>query len=334
MKKTIKTERGSYDITVERGALARAGELFDLNRRVLILSDDGVPDAYVQAIAAQCKAPTVVILPQGEASKSLSSFEAVLRRMLDAGFVRTDALVAVGGGVCGDLGGFVASAFMRGVDFYNIPTTLLSQVDSSIGGKTAVDLGGIKNCVGAFYPPRGVIIDPDVLATLSARQFACGMAEVIKMASTSDAALFLDLEQGLGETDITETISRALDIKAAVVEADEREGGLRRVLNFGHTVGHGIESCTDLFHGECVALGMLPMCAPDVRARLVPLLARYGLPTEMQGESARVAAAVLHDKKLAGDELVTVFVPAVGQYEFRRVAAKEFAAQVEKELSR
>ena len=334
MKKTIKTERGSYDITVERGALARAGELFDLNRRVLILSDDGVPDAYVQAIAAQCKAPTVVILPQGEASKSLSSFEAVLRRMLDAGFVRTDALVAVGGGVCGDLGGFVASAFMRGVDFYNIPTTLLSQVDSSIGGKTAVDLGGIKNCVGAFYPPRGVIIDPDVLATLSARQFACGMAEVIKMASTSDAALFLDLEQGLGETDIAETISRALDIKAAVVEADEREGGLRRVLNFGHTVGHGIESCTDLFHGECVALGMLPMCAPDVRARLVPLLARYALPTEMQGESARVAAAVLHDKKLAGDELVTVFVPAVGQYEFRRVAAKEFAAQVEKELSR
>ena len=334
MKKTIKTERGSYDITVERGALARAGELFDLNRRVLILSDDGVPDAYVQAIAAQCKAPTVVILPQGEASKSLSSFEAVLRRMLDAGFTRTDALVAVGGGVCGDLGGFVASAFMRGVDFYNIPTTLLSQVDSSIGGKTAVDLGGIKNCVGAFYPPRGVIIDPDVLATLSVRQFACGMAEVIKMAATSDAALFSDLEQGLGENDIAETISRALDIKAAVVEADEREGGLRRVLNFGHTVGHGIESCTDLFHGECVALGMLPMCAPDVRARLVPLLARYALPTEMQGDSARVAAAVLHDKKLAGDELITVFVPAVGQYEFRRVAAKEFAAQVEKELSR
>ena len=332
MKKTVKTERGFYDITVERGALARAGELFDLFRRVLILTDDGVPASYVQTVAAQCATPTVVTLPQGEASKSLSSFELVLSRMLEAGFTRTDAVVAVGGGVCGDLGGFVASAFMRGVDFYNIPTTLLSQVDSSVGGKTAIDLGGIKNCVGAFYPPKGVLIDPDVLATLPTRQIACGMAEVIKMAATSDATLFADLENGL--SDMSEIILRALSVKAAVVEADEREGGLRRVLNFGHTVGHGIEAATDLYHGECVALGMLLMCSQEVKDRLLSLYARYGLPTEMQGDPTRVKEALLHDKKMTGDSLTTVFVPAVGQFAFRRVAAADFAAQIEKELSR
>jgi 3-dehydroquinate synthase len=326
MNKTVKTERGSYGITVERGALARAHELFDLDRRVLILSDDGVPAAYVQALAAQCTTPTVLILPQGEASKSFSSFEKVLLTMLEAGFTRTDALLAVGGGVCGDLGGFAASAFMRGIDFYNVPTTLLSQVDSSVGGKTAIDLGGIKNCVGAFYPPKGVLIDPDVLLTLPARQMACGMAEVIKMAATSDGALFSDLERGL--SDMTEIISRALDIKIAVVEADEHEGGLRRVLNFGHTVGHGIEAATELLHGECVALGMLPMCADGVRERLLSLYTRYGLPTAMQGDGARVAEAILHDKKLAGKMLCTVFVPAVGEFEFRREAALDFAARV------
>ena len=334
MKKTIKTERGHYDIHIARGLLPRAGELFDLDRRVLILTDDGVPAAYAETVAACCKAPTVLTLPQGEASKSISSFELVLRRMLSEGFTRTDAVVAVGGGVCGDLGGFVASAYMRGVDFYNIPTTLLSQVDSSVGGKTAVDLAGIKNCVGAFYPPMGVLIDPDVLSTLAPRQVAAGMAEVIKMAATSDAALFADLENGLGETDIAQTISRALAIKAAVVEADEREGGLRRILNFGHTIGHGIESCTDLLHGECVALGMLPMCGEAVRARLLPLIARYGLPTEMQGDPERIVSAIFHDKKLAGGTLRAVFVPAVGSFEIRDVAVEEFAARVKEVLSR
>ncbi|MBQ8174090.1 MAG: 3-dehydroquinate synthase [Clostridia bacterium] len=333
MKKTITTERGHYDIHIARGLLARAGELFDLDRRVLILTDDGVPAVYAQKVAACCKKPTVLTIPQGEGSKSLSSFELILRRMLEEGFTRTDAVVAVGGGVCGDLGGFVASAYMRGVNFYNIPTTLLSQVDSSVGGKTAVDLAGIKNCVGAFYPPMGVLIDPDVLKTLAPRQVAAGMAEVIKMAATSDTALFSDLEKGLFETNIEETISRALSIKATVVEADEREGGLRRILNFGHTIGHGIESCTDLLHGECVALGMLPMCGEEVRARLLALFSRYGLPTEMQGDPARVVSAIFHDKKLAGGTLRTVYVPTVGSFEIRSEAVEDFAARVKEVLS-
>ena len=334
MIKTVRHAGGSYDIHIERGALARVGELLPLDRRVLILTDSGVPAAYAQAVAEACAHPVLVTVPEGEESKSISCFGEILSRLLEEGFTRTDALVAVGGGVCGDLGGFVAASYMRGIDFYNIPTTLLSQVDSSVGGKTAVNHGGIKNCVGAFYQPKAVIIDPDVLATLPPRQYASGMAEVIKMAATSAASLFADLENGLGKTDVEGMISRALDIKAAVVEADEREGGLRRILNFGHTVGHGIESCGGLYHGECVALGMLPMCAPAVRERLLALYRAYGLPTTVSADPARVAGAILHDKKLDGSTLRTVYVPTVGSYEIRAEAAEDFAARVKEVLSK
>ena len=250
-----------YDITVARGALARVATLFNLDRRVLVLTDSGVPAAYAAAVAATCREATVVTIPEGEGSKSLDTLGALLSRMIEAGLTRTDALVAVGGGVVGDLGGYAAASYMRGIDFYNIPTTLLSQVDSSIGGKTAVNHGAVKNIVGAFYQPRGVLIDPDLLSTLPARQMASGMAEIIKMAATCDANLFADLEADDPYAHLEEIIPRALAIKQRVVEEDPTERGLRRVLNFGHTVGHGIEAAAQgsLYHGECVALGMLPM---------------------------------------------------------------------------
>ncbi|MBQ8350690.1 MAG: 3-dehydroquinate synthase [Clostridia bacterium] len=326
MVQHVKTAGGGYDIHIESGLLARAGELLPLDRRVLVLTDEGVPAAYAAAVCAQCKSPVLMTLPQGEGSKSLSRFEAVLSRMLEEGFTRTDAVVAVGGGVVGDLSGFVASAYMRGVDFYNIPTTLLSQVDSSIGGKTAVNLGGIKNCVGSFYPPKGVLIDPDVLATLPPRQMAAGMAEVIKMAATFDAPFFKELEQG--SLPLAEIIARSLAIKARVVEEDEKESGLRRVLNFGHTIGHGIESCGGLLHGECVALGMLPMCEESVRERLLALYARYGLPTTFTGDVEQVIAALSHDKKLDGACLRTVYVPRVGSFEMQEEPLDRFVGRV------
>ena len=166
----------SYDIHIGRGLLSRVGEYFSLDRRVLILTDDGVPAAYAEAVADACRTPTLVTVPQGEESKALSVWEDVLAVMLGEGFTRADAVVAVGGGVVGDLGGFVAASYMRGVDFYNIPTTLLSQVDSSIGGKTAVDFRGVKNIIGAFHQPRGVLIDPALLKTLDERQMASGRA--------------------------------------------------------------------------------------------------------------------------------------------------------------
>ena len=189
MKLDVKLGRDSYPILIARGMLAEAGQYLALARRVLVVTDDGVPTQYARRVLDACEAAhgvgVLVTLPQGEASKTLANFEMLCRVMLENGFTRKDCVAAVGGGVVGDLAGFAAACYMRGIDFYNIPTTLLSQVDSSVGGKTAVDLGGIKNIVGAFHQPRAVLIDPEVLKTLDARQFACGAAEIIN-ASTGD----------------------------------------------------------------------------------------------------------------------------------------------------
>lgn len=326
----------SYDIHIGRGLLSRVGEYFSLDRRVLILTDDGVPAAYAEAVADACRTPTLVTVPQGEESKALSVWEDVLAVMLGEGFTRADAVVAVGGGVVGDLGGFVAASYMRGVDFYNIPTTLLSQVDSSIGGKTAVDFRGVKNIIGAFHQPRGVLIDPALLKTLDARQMASGMAEIIKMAATSDEGLFSLLEESEDPFALLdEIIPAALRIKKAVVEADEREGGLRRILNFGHTVGHGIESAAGgrLLHGECVALGMLPMTTPAMQKRLLALYRRVGLPTSFRFSVSDILSAIRHDKKAAGDAISYVFVPSAGSYTLCKAPVSEFLDRVEKELT-
>ena len=318
---------GEYEIVLERGCLSRASELLQLDRRVLVVTDSGVPEAYAQAIASQCAHPEFVCVPEGECSKSMETLQFLLRRMLACGFTRGDCVAAVGGGVVGDLAGFAASVYMRGIDFYNIPTTVLSQVDSSVGGKTAVNLDGVKNIVGAFHQPKKVLIDPDTLKTLPPRQIANGLAEAVKMALTSDEALFrlFESEDPIGQID--EIIARALRIKAEVVRCDETEKGLRKILNFGHTIGHAIESFEGLhalFHGECVALGMLPMCGDNVRERLIRVLRKLGLPTAITLDADKVMQAMLHDKKMGADGSVTaVFVPQVGRYELRSVSPNE-----------
>ncbi len=319
----------SYDIELCRGALSRAGELLNLNRKVMVITDSGVPAEYADTVRSLAKEGYQVTIPQGEESKCFANLEFILAAMLDAGFTRKDAVVAVGGGVVGDLAGFAASMYMRGIDFYNIPTTLLSQVDSSIGGKTAVDFHGYKNVIGAFYQPKKVIIDPDVLATLDKRQVAAGMAEAIKMSLTSDAEMFEMLEKAEDiYADIDTVIEKALRIKKYVVECDEKEAGLRKILNFGHTIGHGIESARGyyFYHGECVALGMLPMCSDEVRARLIPVLRKAGLPVELKlydGDLREVMTAVSHDKKSAAGGVDSVLVPAPGSFEIKKLTLAE-----------
>lgn len=332
---TVELGKNSYDIVVERGALSRVEELLPLNRRVLIVTDEGVPAAYAEAVAKACAHPVVVTYPQGEGTKSFDTLADVCRVMLENGFTRTDAVVAVGGGVIGDLAGLAASVFMRGIDFYNIPTTLLSQVDSSIGGKTAINHGGIKNCVGTFYQPKRVIIDPEVLSSLPARQVANGLAETIKMAATCDAALFERMEKEDLNEILDEIIVASLNIKKYVVEQDEREASLRRVLNFGHTLGHGFESEAALrsgdralYHGECVALGMLSMCSDDARIRLMSVLQKAGLPTDTDMDVEKALAAVAHDKKMEGAKIHYVFVPTVGQFELRSTTLDAYAELV------
>ena len=305
----------SYDIVLERGCIRRAGKLLRLDRKVLVVTDDGVPEAYAKTVADQCGEARIETLPQGEENKNFAGFERLLRAMLDFGMTRKDCVAAVGGGVIGDMAGFAAACYMRGIDFYNIPTTVLSQVDSSIGGKTAIDLDGIKNIVGAFYQPKRVLIDPEVLETLPDRQVANGMAEAVKMAVCFDAEGFA-LAEGYRIGDRPDRlIENALRIKKRVVEEDVKEQSLRRALNFGHTLGHGIESLhaeNGLYHGECVALGMLPMCSDAVRPRLKTVLERLGLPTVCGADPGRVMAAVIHDKKADHGKIMAVVCEKAG----------------------
>ncbi len=315
----VQTKNLSYDIVIEPGCSARAGELLRLDRRVLILTDDGVPAEYAQRTAEACADPVILTVPQGEGSKSIGTWERVLSLMLEKGFTRTDCVVAVGGGVVGDLAGFAASAYMRGVDFYNIPTTVLSQVDSSIGGKTAVNLGGIKNIVGAFLQPKRVLIDADLLKSLPRRQISNGLAEAVKMSLTADAELFELFEKGDIMNELPTVIERSLRIKKQVVEEDETEHGVRKTLNFGHTIGHGIECAMmgELYHGECVALGMLPMCGESVRPRLLRVLERLGLPTKCHCSADEVHMAMTHDKKASGDRITVTTVEEIGSYKMQ-----------------
>lgn len=320
--------KDSYDIVLERGALNRVGELLNLNRRVLIVTDSGVPEQYSRRVADFCDSPFIVTVPQGESSKSIKVWESLLGKMLEESFTRSDAVVAVGGGVVGDLAGFAAASFMRGIDFYNIPTTLLSQVDSSVGGKTAVNFGGIKNIVGAFYQPKKVIIDCDVLKTLAERQLSAGLAESIKMAACFDSELFEEIENEDAFCNIEKIVEKSIRIKAAVVEKDEKESSLRRVLNFGHTVAHGIESQGGLYHGECVALGMLPVCSAEVRERLEKVLKKYSLPVKCEADADKILAAMEHDKKLSGQVLNLVTVDKIGHYNIEKIALEDFKKTV------
>ncbi len=328
----VKTDTWDYDIVLEPGALKKAGELLDLKRRVLIVTDSGVPAQYAETLAAQCAKAVIVTVPQGEKSKCFEELRHILKEMLDNSFTRGDCVAAVGGGVVGDLSGFAASCYMRGVDFYNIPTTLLSQVDSSIGGKTAIDFEGVKNIVGAFYQPKKVIIDPEVLSTLSRRQLMAGLCEAIKMAATSDEELFELIERSSDLTaDLPQIIYRALMIKRSVVELDPRETGLRKILNFGHTIGHAIESFNEgrLLHGECVALGMLPMSAPAPRARIKALLEKYGVPTAAEQSAEELRPYLMHDKKMAADGISAVVLDELGMFRLCRMSADEILSRLE-----
>ena len=322
---TVRVELGknSYDIIIERGALNNVGTQLDLNRKALVLTDSGVPESYSECVASSCKEAFIYTVEQGEGSKSVESWKAVLEFMLEKGFNRKDCVVAVGGGVAGDLAGFVAASFMRGIDFYNIPTTLLSQVDSSVGGKTAVNLGGVKNIVGAFYQPKKVIIDPEVLKTLPERQISSGLAEAVKMALCFDVELFELFENGDISGNIDTIIQKSVTIKRDVVEKDEKEASLRRVLNFGHTLAHGIEAQGVLHHGECVALGMLPMCSPEVKQRLIKVLKKCALPVSVSIDKDAMLSAVSHDKKSESDYINIVRVENVGTFKIEKASLKE-----------
>ena len=322
----------SYDIVIEKGCLLGAGEYLNLKRRVLVVTDTGVPEEYAQRVCDMADEGYICRVEQGEQNKNLDTWQSILAALSQNGFTRSDCVVAVGGGVIGDMAGFAAACYMRGIDFYNIPTTLLSQIDSSIGGKTAVDFMGYKNIVGAFYQPKCVLIDTTLTRTLSRRQRVNGIVEAVKMAATSSEQLFKIFETQNFDDCLDEIIVKSLEIKRDVVINDVREGGLRRILNFGHTIGHAVESMeglSGLLHGECVALGMLKMAKGEAKERIYRVLSALGLPLDKSFDKEQIMKAIAHDKKAAGNDINLVFVDSIGSYRMEKMSLDAFGAEME-----
>ena len=325
----IQTALFSYPVHFVRGGLSSLDEFFSLERKVLILTDSGVPSAYADAIHSCAREGYVYVVEEGEGSKNLEVFTKIQHFLLANDFTRHDCIVAVGGGVVCDIAGFVASAYMRGIDFYTVPTTLLCAVDASVGGKTAVNFEGVKNILGAFYPPRGVLIDADTFVTLPDRQMASGLCEVIKIAAISDADFFETLENAtLTPSVIDEIVYRSVALKALVVECDERESGQRKLLNFGHTFGHAIEAGSSLTHGESVALGMLAFSSEKVRERLCALYQKFKLPLSLPVAPEDIVHFIDHDKKSEGDTVDVIFVDEIGKGKITKMKREELKAKL------
>lgn len=339
MKKilTVDLPGRAYDIEIERGLLSRTGErvraLLPRAAQVFVVTDSTVGPLYADTVRQSLEgaglACTVHTVPAGEHSKSVERLQELWEAMMAARLTRTDGVIALGGGVVGDLAGFAAATVLRGVDYIQIPTTLLSQVDSSVGGKVAVDLKAGKNLAGAFWQPKGVLIDPEVLTTLTDRTFSDGMAEVIKYGCIRDKAFF-DLLASLGGRagvmdHIEDVIYTCCDLKRQVVLRDERDTGERMTLNFGHTVGHafelagGYETWT---HGQGVAAGMcqaawlgskLGVTPADTEQTIARVLTAYDLPTAIPCPWAVMEEAIGLDKKNAGGTIRLVVLEQLGR---------------------
>jgi 3-dehydroquinate synthase len=333
----------SYSIFISSGILSDQNCLIPFldSPQVCIVTNETVGPLYVQQLKRILEASvpgldlTTVTLPDGEAFKNLATLNLIYDRLLEHRHSRKTTIIALGGGVVGDMAGFCAATYQRGVNFIQVPTTLLSQVDSSVGGKTGVNHEKGKNMIGAFYQPRAVLIDIDVLQTLPDREVSAGLAEVIKYGLIYDAEFFAWLEQNINllrardPSALNYAIRRSCEIKAEIVAMDEHEGGIRAILNFGHTYGHAIETEMGYgvyLHGEAVAIGMAMACElsvrlgridPTVSARALKLIAASGLPTTPPPAMTK-AAFLKHmavDKKVIDGRIRLVLLSACGQAE-------------------
>ena len=333
---TVALPGRSYDILIERGLLSQAGahcrKVLPRASCLFVVTDSNVGPLYLDRVRAGLEGAgfqvTAHTVPAGEGAKCAARLSELWEAMMAAGLTRTDAVVALGGGVVGDLAGFAAATVLRGVDFVQMPTTLLAQVDSSVGGKVAIDLHHGKNLAGAFWQPKLVLMDPDALDTLDDQTFADGMAEVVKYGCIRDAAFFdfLEARPSRGElmAEIEHILYTCCDIKRGVVERDERDTGERMLLNFGHTLGHAYELAGHYetwSHGQAVAAGMcaaaklgvkLGVTPAEVPPRLEGVLSALGLPTAISCTAEDYAAAVGLDKKGAGDSISVILLDKLG----------------------
>ncbi len=332
MKMIVDLKEKSYPILIEDGAIHHIQKIIDTHKRIAIIADSGIPDSWIQIVQDQCPNSFIIRFPQGEASKCFLQYENLLNQCIDHDMTRKDAIVAIGGGVTGDLAGFVAASYMRGIDFYNIPTTLLAQVDSSVGGKVAIDVDSYKNIVGAFHQPKGVIIDPDVLSTLSQRQIHNGLVEALKTGLIQDEKLVELFEQE--SLDIPQIIERSINVKRLVVEQDEKESGLRKILNFGHTIGHAIEGAYGLdtyLHGECVAMGMLFFIEDAaLKERVLSIYHKLNLPEVPDYDIELLMSYIQHDKKSSAKTVSIVKVKQAGTFEIEEMTYDQIKEVLER----
>ena len=334
---TVALPGRSYEILIQRGLLAQAGahcrKALPRAERLFVVTDSNVAPLYLERVRAGLEGAgfrvTAHTVPAGEGAKCAGRLSELWEAMMAAGLTRTDAVVALGGGVVGDLAGFAAATVLRGVDFVQMPTTLLAQVDSSVGGKVAIDLHHGKNLAGAFWQPKLVLMDPDALDTLDDQTFADGMAEVVKYGCIKDAAFFdfLEARPSRGElmAEIEHILYTCCDIKRGVVERDERDTGERMLLNFGHTLGHAYELAGHYetwTHGQAVAAGMVRAAGLGERLGVTPAgtaeaiartLAPLGLPVEIPCTLADYTAAIGLDKKGAGAEIAVILLEELGR---------------------
>ena len=341
MKAVTVSASRRYDIRIERGLRRRAGELGRGGTNAgtgMLVSDDSVWPLYgetvqkslVDAGFSVCR----FVFPHGESSKCAKTYLALLDALCENRLTRADAALALGGGVAGDLTGFAASTYLRGIGFIQIPTTLLAMVDSSVGGKTAIDLPAGKNLAGTFYQPWLVLCDPDCLTTLPEEIFHDGCAEVIKYAVLGNAPFFDDLRAGSAHAQLEHIIETCVTMKRDIVAQDEFDRGQRQLLNLGHTFGHGIEACSGfaVSHGSAVAIGMAMMvraaaafglCTEKTRDTVVDILRQYDLPVDCAFRAKDMLPTILHDKKAAGDTINLIVPTAVGQCRIVKTPASE-----------
>lgn len=354
----VELGKRSYQIIIENGLLSQAGKLISalpVRKVATIITDTNVAPLYLPTVKNSLDALSFktheIIIPDGEQNKELSSIEKIYTHLFSLDLDRNSPVIALGGGVVGDIAGFVASTFLRGLPFIQIPTTLLAQVDSSVGGKTGVNLPGGKNIVGTFYQPSIVIIDPDVLKTLDPRELRAGMSEVIKygIISTKDFFFFLNahIERALhlhGPT-LSRIIKTCCKIKADIISKDETEKNIRSFLNFGHTIGHAIETLTqyrEYLHGEAVSIGMAAAsklayywgyCGSEDTKQVLNILTLSGLPTQLPKYQPNDYINVIQrDKKRSGNRIRMVLMKQIGEVFLKEIKQERLTTALKEEF--
>lgn len=351
MKKIKVRASKEYEIIIDNGILDSVGEYclaaLGSPRRALVLTDDNVAPLYLDRVRGSLEGSGFVtdpfVIPSGEGSKNTENLVSLLEFMAERRYTRSDIIVALGGGVVGDLGGFCAAVYLRGISFVQIPTTLLAATDSSVGGKTAVDLAAGKNLMGAFWQPSLVLCDPQTLDTLAPEVFADGMAEVIKYGVINDREFFDSLKNPIREQ-IEDIIAACVTNKARIVEGDEFDRGQRQLLNLGHTIGHAIEICSDfaISHGRAVAMGTviaargavsLGLCPESDLLEIIEVIRSAGLPVECPFSADELYAVATADKKRMGERITLVLPYGIGDSRLYGIGVSELRGFIEKGLS-